>query len=753
MKKYIFLFNIIIFYSFLLINIPISHSECDINTPILTESGCELKYCSKIDFDSKACVIDNSIAKTQWLNDIILFDFDKIRYGSFTLNSEGDMIYEGSTEEAKGIRVFYWLKKDGSFYFKNDIGEKKSTKIIIVKNDDGSFPLRYESSIASVSIDGNENYIFSISLWDTEVELYDFVNNNVSHIKTLNFIDYLIHSTVNTFIKIENGNTTEYLHTFVGQKKTDQRYKYFYLVSQAYYFNSSNMNNGYSIQNKITCTSNKTRIISSYKTSSYYIYFSINNNYYKIESYDNNFHSLTSYIINDLITYDELLFCKSIYMKNNLGVFAYYKNILDFSPRIRIIEINDNGLIFQEKFSFQLNYPRDFSTAPLLNDVIKIKDNRFCFISSSQNRENLYIILFDFYNNDKNIKERIYNIKFFDLYSYIIYREITSILYNDFLTLSMSVCRTYPCDEENVDSNFFSFLIIFGYINGTNSNVNISQYLSEFNDINKINGSNIIDDLLENINIDNNLFGYEYQKKIKLTDISDELIFYNIENDEKIKVNKGETLNYNYEISQNSSTIKMGNKTYYFEFQYIAQEPGFDRFNQYAIEIITIKAVGNSEDGNENFESQILYGKTIKIEFKLCYELCETCQYLGISENEQKCLTCYENYTLINGNCYLTENLPSTTLITTIPTTLPETTIITTIMATLPETTNKNNSICLSYYNSRYDNDCIELCSHKELLVDNCGIDSENLYTIIYNLIKNYIKNYNGVDNLVSLKI
>ena len=36
-----------------------------------------MQYCSKSQFDNGECSINNTIIKTQWLNDIILFDFDK----------------------------------------------------------------------------------------------------------------------------------------------------------------------------------------------------------------------------------------------------------------------------------------------------------------------------------------------------------------------------------------------------------------------------------------------------------------------------------------------------------------------------------------------------------------------------------------------------------------------------------------------------------------------------------------------------
>lgn len=53
------------------------------------------------------------------------------------------MIYECSVENTK-IKLFYLIKYDGSFYFKNDNGESIPTKIIIVQNGD-NIGKRYES--------------------------------------------------------------------------------------------------------------------------------------------------------------------------------------------------------------------------------------------------------------------------------------------------------------------------------------------------------------------------------------------------------------------------------------------------------------------------------------------------------------------------------------------------------------------------------------------------------------------------------
>ena len=170
--------------------------------------------------------------------------------------------------------------------------------------------------------------------------------------------------------------------------------------------------------------------------------------------------------------------------------------------------------------------------------------------------------------------------------------------------------------------------------------------------------------------------------------------------------------------------------------------------------------------------------QTIKIEFKLCHELCDTCQYLGISFDEQKCLTCSENYTNYNGNCFpegYTEHITEyqteyiTDYITQSPTqyitdyitqtdteyiTESKTELITerpTDFITESEEIKESDTTietliqkCSSAFYSKKTNECLEICSYDDLLNDNCGIkDSEKINIIINHLIKEYIlKNY-----------
>ena len=562
------------------------YSECEINTPILTQNGCQLKYCSQESFNSGECTVNNPIIKTQWLNDIILFNFDILRYGNFAINSKGDMIFECLTEETNGIRLFYWLNNDGSFYFENENGEKVPTKIFIVK--DGDQLLRgYETQSIFISLNNDDKeYLLSISLYLGYVELYDLENNKVTFVSTINFTNYNIFSINSILLANNNGNSKEYLFTFIGQEKEDQEYNNFYLILQKYSFskNTISLNDGYTVETKINKQLGRPiKMVSSFITdSNLIILFYLDDCTYILESYNNNYERLNSIEI-DNIEFDffeyEYLFHKAIYIKDNYGALIYYK---ESNAYLKVFY----GDSLNIKFSSQVYNPGSgFITESPYNDLIKINNNKFCFISSTYDF-NLYLIIFNFYNNDNNIKERVYRIFLYDLFNYILYGDLHTILYNNYLALSARVYNEYIID-------FFSVLIIFGYVNGTNMYVNMSDFLSENN--NEKN-NNIIDKILENIKIDNNIFGYELLKEIKLISIPQVIKFENIENGVKIEVNNNEILKYEYEISL-TNVPKLGNKNYYFEFQAIAQEP--DLINQYPIYSTTINNVDNVNNGEE----------------------------------------------------------------------------------------------------------------------------------------------------------
>ena len=646
-----------------IINFSICHYMCEIDTPIYKNGTCQLIYCSEIEFKEGICSIENEVIKTQWLNNIILFNDRKYRYGSLAINSKGDLIVEFSTEENNGIRLFYGLKQNGNFFFKNSENSGISTKIIKLNYGEEAL-MRYESENIFITVDNkNEEYLISISLYFGYVELYDFQTNNQSFVKTENFTGYNIYTSRSQLIEITSSeNKKEYLHVFVGQNKDDLLYKNFYLVLHKYNFSNSiiGLNDGYNIikseiKNKIFGS----RTVSAYTTdSNLIILFYFNNKAFFISIYDNNLNEKNNTIIESNIANPNGnigIFFKCFYLKNNLGVFIYFKGQNDYAPQVKIEEI-ENDFIKEKMNISLLSIEFRFNVEPMLSDSIKINNNRFSFITSSYDKSQLFILLFDLYNNDNNIKIRLYKIYLLDLYNFHLFREVKSILYNNYLTISLSVCYSLQCRNTTSDdnNNYFSMLIIFSYINGTDTFIDLYPYLQENKNENG-NDDNIIEKLLENAKIDNNIFGYEILKQIKLIKVPPELELYNIANGLKIYVSENDNLVYNHEIIQKQNMEKKRNDTYFIEYQFIVQEQEYDKFNEYPVKIIDYPENSTTDQSSE-FKKNKFFSKINRVKFKLCNDLCETCKYLGSSKNTN-CTICISNYEKDeSGNCILLFN-------------------------------------------------------------------------------------------------
>ena len=153
----------------------------------------------------------------------------------------------------------------------------------------------------------------------------------------------------------------------------------------------------------------------------------------------------------------------------------------------------------------------------------------------------------------------------------------------------------------------------------------------------------------------------------------------------------------------------------------MAIEPELNKFDQYTKSIKILTSIeGNNANEEEFSQNNIYFGKTCKAKFKLCYDLCETCESLGISFDDQKCLTCINNYNYYKGNCY------------------PEGYEI------------ETEKVCNLIFYSK-NNECLEFCSYEDILNKNCYINAtNNKNTIINDLMKNHIiQNYKENDHIV----
>ena len=188
--------------------------------------------------------------------------------------------------------------------------------------------------------------------------------------------------------------------------------------------------------------------------------------------------------------------------------------------------------------------------------------------------------------------------------------------------------------------DFFSFLMFFSYPNGTDFYMDISSYVMDTEFYQE--SYNLISYLLSNRSIDNNIFGYQPVEEIKLVSIPEEIIFYKSEND--IPLSNGEQISIDHVLKQNKEKIKY-DKNYFLDYQFIAK--GFETYNElynHAHKKNYTYNTGKTCNFQESYSQKIYYGRTNRLSFRLCHKYCETCEEIGNSIDNQKCLTCLPQY-------------------------------------------------------------------------------------------------------------
>ena len=191
---------------------------CEREYPIYKNGYCLSIYCTETEFKNNICSIENDIIKNQWLNNFIVFDEYNFRFTNKVINDDGDFILITSPMYS-GVRLFYVLKKNGTFYFKNKDNQEISTKTIVVKDGD-SISIRSYSQVFFIKIKNNsffntnKQYLVSISSFFGYFELYDLEDENllISKLPTQNFTEHLIATIKDSLIELPNN---EYLYTFI----------------------------------------------------------------------------------------------------------------------------------------------------------------------------------------------------------------------------------------------------------------------------------------------------------------------------------------------------------------------------------------------------------------------------------------------------------------------------------------------------------------------------------------------------------
>ena len=591
----------------------------------------KLYYCQKC---KNVYTLDNP----ECFNNVLVIK-SPFRAGQFAKNKEGDLIVEYSSGEK---RLFFGLHKNGKYYYNNELHYKEKKIEGITKNG-YSYNDRYESTNLFVTTENDINkskeYLLSLSSYKTLIEIYDVENDLLFYSITENVFTNGIFSF--KFPLLENiiDNKNIYYTIYTHDSSTNLYAEGNYFSIKKFSFEKTTEEE---IITKFISSSTKSNIKSSRIISGFlgndciYVIFVNSKNSYPYKLYIRKYNYQTSDISSDYeidslysFTFGSEIY-KSLFLKNNYASLIYFKeqNKVIFC----ILNLNSGGVVmFGNKESDIDIYP----SSVILYDFVKITDERLVFIVANNNKISLLFI--DLYNN--------YNIIIFRLFSfssskYYFKKELSGFNYNDYLIFTITSAK----EEDSED--FSPLLMIFGYPNGKDEEIDISPYLSDCDLYDQNN--NIYSRLFENFVIDNNIFGYEKVEEIKLINIPDQIKIYNVQQNQEL--NNGDILDINNNLTQNSELIK--NYTFYnLDYQFIVQEPICSIFYGNAHQTFD-----DSTSYSQYFTPKKFYGRTNTLKFRLCHRFCKTCKSYGTSDDDQKCLSClpeyqYDYYNISKNNC------------------------------------------------------------------------------------------------------
>ena len=608
-KNSLFFINILIFFRLIY-----SSSDYCNNTslPILLSSNnsCLMKYCTEEEFSQNICIKDNHIIKTQWLNNIREFGEENCRITKIFKYSNEDMVTFCVIEPGVSkVPSFYGIKNNGRPLFIQD--EKETPYINFEDNNDISYyDMQYQEGevfMAKMSDNGEEYPIF-FSKETGFTELYDFEELYIYSKKSnIFFQNKMLESNRSSVFQLKDSNyflfsgiLYPYNSNFNFIMPSLYR-KYLYL------FKINLQKKAYLEGNNITLIESPEKIevegnmISCFQCESKYIVcfylHSIYEKKYKIIMYEENTLSkLSEETTINVNTIDKNIFFKAIHYDKEIGIFIYYNNPYNnyAFPIISFREQKDETIIELERLNNIELKEYIFNTKLHLNDLIKLSDDIICFSSVSTDKETLYIVTLNIFEDNQKVKIRYYVIRTFGLYQYKFYLDLNLIIYKGCLSLASSFCKNKECSESNSDTHYSS-LIIFSYPNSIDINKNIVEVLFEEN--------KVLEDLIFNLNlidnvlIDNNIFGLVYSK----------IIIESIENCDNITLSKNgnEQINFNSEILYNEYiNIKFNNyDSFICKIGYIYEitEPDYASYDEFP-ETIDITYGNNTKEDFINYK-------------------------------------------------------------------------------------------------------------------------------------------------------
>ena len=382
----------------------------------------------------KSCKGITDLTDIGCFNSVIMFNHQHYRAGHGATNDNGDTIFEFSVDDVYSKRLFYGLKKNGRYYFPGepvfkefDITDKNDTSN---SNNLGRLE-SYNLFVHTQNEDEqNKQYLFSISSYESLVELHDIESGEYQTVQTKKFYnERRIFSYQYSIFEI--GNSSTFILAAVvscGERENGKGQTKEYSdtnIIKKFQFNGFNSNNMYKeLASKISPNNNNVRVISSIRIDPAEVIcllFIDSDGKLVIDFYNDTLvYQNKKYTICTLSNLDKVdgfgFFVKLLYLRDIYAVLAYFTDYYTTSSfKFRIVKYND--------YNFTDILTRDFSDFKFLvglgyNGLFKLDENRLVLASVKceelTDGRHLYFFVIDLYENYTKIKMRRFNfINFF----------------------------------------------------------------------------------------------------------------------------------------------------------------------------------------------------------------------------------------------------------------------------------------------------------------------------------------------------
>ena len=231
-----------------------------------------------------------------------------------------------------------------------------------------------------------------------------------------------------------------------------------------------------------------------------------------LKFYNSTLNEINACDVDAILNPGQGLFLKLILCRDDYIAIIFFQNGKDeVSIKVKFYKINFQSYFktyYLEQTDAHYSFGTNLKQFITLSDFYKINENRFIFVSTIEYTK-LFIYIIETYDSYKRHKYKEYTFNLQNPTNNLFFtKELSLGMYKGFILFTSTISN-----KINSVDNYLSYLIFFGYANGTDFTTDISPY---FADIEGYNSNNdFVTFLLGHSSVDNNIFSYNLIRKVK----------------------------------------------------------------------------------------------------------------------------------------------------------------------------------------------------------------------------------------------